>query len=98
MSLLQDVQYGVRLLAKARGFTGLAVATLALGIGAVSTIFSVVDAVVIRSLPFREPDRVLVIWEQNPSLNGSRLKVAVGNFLEWRRQARSFEDMAGLQD
>jgi putative ABC transport system permease protein len=76
----RDLRFGVRLLTKAPGFTAVALATLALGIGAATSIFSVADAVVFKPLPFRDPDRVLVLWEKNPSLNRFRMAVAVGNF------------------
>ena len=98
MQLGQDLRFGVRLLTKAPGFTAVALATLALGIGAATSIFSVVDAVVFKPLPFRDPDRVLVLWEKNPSLNRFRMAVAVGNFSEWSQQARMVEGIAGVFD
>jgi putative ABC transport system permease protein len=94
----QDLHFGVRLLTKAPGFTAVALATLALGIGAATSIFSVVDAVVFKPLPFRDPDRVLVLWEKNPSLNRFRMAVAVGNFRDWSQQARMVEGVAGVFD
>src|SRR6202789_3159002 len=94
----QDFRFGVRLLTKAPGFTAVALATLALGIGAATSIFSVVDAVVFKPLPFHDPDRVLVLWEKNPSLNRFRMAVAVGNFREWSQQARMVEGVAGVFD
>jgi putative ABC transport system permease protein len=98
MQLGQDLRFGVRLLTNAPGFTAVALATLALGIGAATSIFSVVDAVVFKPLPFRDPDRVLVLWEKNPSLNRFRMAVAVGNFREWGQQARMVEGIAGVFD
>jgi putative ABC transport system permease protein len=94
----QDLRFGVRLLTKAPGFTAVALATLALGIGAATSIFSVVDAVVFKPLPFRDPDRVLVLWEKNPSLNRFRLNAAVANFREWQQQARLLEGITGVFD
>jgi putative ABC transport system permease protein len=94
----QDLRFGVRLLTKAPGFTAVALATLALGIGAATSIFSVVDAVIFKPLPFRDPDRVLVLWEKNPSLNRFRMAVAVGNFSEWSQQARMVEGVAAVFD
>jgi putative ABC transport system permease protein len=94
----QDLRFGVRLLTKAPGFTAVALATLALGIGAATSIFSVVDAVIFKPLPFRDPDRVLVLWEKNPSLNRFRLNVAVLNFRDWQQQAHAVEGMTGVFD
>ena len=94
----RDLRFGVRLLTKAPGFTAVALATLALGIGAATSIFSVVDAVVFKPLPFHDPDRVLVLWEKNPALNRFRMAVAVGNFREWSQQARMVEGIAGVFD
>jgi putative ABC transport system permease protein len=95
--LLQDLRYGARLLWKAPGFTAVALLTLALGIGATTAIFSVVYAVLLKPLPFREPDRLLVAWEQNHSQNKYRLYVAPANFRDWR-QAWSFEGLAAVAD
>ncbi len=94
----QDLRFGVRLLTKAPGFTAVALVTLALGIGAATSIFSVVDAVVFKPLPFRDPDRVVVMWEKNPSQNRFRMPVAVGNFRDWSQQARTVEGVAGVFD
>ncbi len=93
-----DLRYGARLLAKAPAFTAVAVLTLALGMGAVTAIFSVVDTVLLKPLPFRDADRLLVIWEKNPSLNRDNLDVAPANFLEWQKRCRAVERMAALQD
>jgi len=94
----QDLRYGVRLLRKAPGFAAVALVALALGIGATTAIFSVVDAVLLKPLPFRDPERLLVIWEKNPTLNKMKLFVAPANFLAWQRQSRTIESMAALQD
>ncbi len=94
----QDLRYGARLLARSRGFTAIALATLALGIGAATSIFSVVDAVMFKPLPFRDPNRVVVIWEKNPALNRFRMFVAVANYRDWRPQTRTLEDLAAVFD
>jgi len=95
--LWQDLKFGARLLRKAPGFTAVALIALALGMGATTAIFSVVDAVLLKPLPFRDPGTVLVIWEKNPAQNRFRLFVAPVNFLEWQKQSRT-TDMAALQD
>ena len=68
---------------KAPGFSAVALVALALGMGATTAIFSVVDAVLLKPLPFRDPGRVLVIWEKNPAQNRYKLFVATANFAVW---------------
>lgn len=97
-AMAQDLRFGVRLLTKAPEFTAVALATLTLGIGAATSIFSVVDAVIFKPLPFHDPDRVLVLWEKNPSQNRFRIAVAVGNFHEWSQQSHTLEGVAGIFD
>jgi putative ABC transport system permease protein len=96
--IAQDLRYGARLLWKAPGFSVLATVALALGMGATTAIFSVVYAVLLKPLPFRAPERLLVIWEKNPAQNRYKLFVAPVNFLEWRRESREMEGMAAFQD
>ncbi|MFY9554414.1 MAG: ABC transporter permease, partial [Blastocatellia bacterium] len=91
---LQDLQYGWRTLAKSPGFTAVAVLTLALGIGANSSIFSLINAVLIRPLPFDQPDQLVMVWERRASSNDSNLPVSGHEFVAWREQAQSFEKMA----
>ncbi len=97
-SLGRDLSYGIRLLSKSRGFTAVALATLALGIGAATSIFSVADAVVFKPLPFRDSNRVVVVYEKNPALNRFRMSAAVANFRDWRQQSRTLEGIAALFD
>lgn len=94
-ALWQDLRYGFRLLAKHSGFTAVAVLTLALGIGANSAIFSVVNAVLLRPLPFKEPERLIKIWEALPQ--GGTGTVSVPNLFDWREQNDVFTEIAAYQ-
>ena len=94
-TLWQDLRYGLRMLGKSPGFTAVAVLTLALGIGANTAIFSVVNAVLLRPLPYRNPDRLVRVWETRPQQNFNRTFVSEGEYLAWR-EARSFENVALL--
>ncbi|HEX8561277.1 MAG TPA: ABC transporter permease [Pyrinomonadaceae bacterium] len=96
--LLQDLKFGARTLRKNPGFTLVAVLTLALGIGASTAIFSVVEAVLLRPLPYRDADRVVVLWENNRMRGRPHNVVNPGNFLDWRAQSKSFEGMAAFAD
>jgi putative ABC transport system permease protein len=96
-TLLRDIRYGVRSLFKRPGFTLIAVLTLALGIGANAAIFSVVNAVLLRPLPYRAADRIVTLWQNNVKAGVSRNDVSPANFLDWREQSRSFETMAGIE-
>ncbi|HEV2706871.1 MAG TPA: ABC transporter permease [Pyrinomonadaceae bacterium] len=93
-TILQDVRYGFRMLWKSPGFTFVAVLALALGIGANSAIFSVVNAVLLRPLPYTDPDRLVVMWERDPTMDTS---VAYPNFKDWRDQNQSFESIAAFR-
>jgi predicted permease len=92
--LLQDVSYGVRALRKNPGFAMVIVLTLALGIGANTAIFSVVRGVVLAPLPYSQPDRLVMVWENRP--NVKTLSTSYPDFLDWQRNARSFGQMAAL--
>ena len=92
--LRQDVRHGIRLLRQAPGFTVLAAAVLALGIGAMSAIFSVVDAVLLRPLPFNEPSKLVMLWEKAPG--NPRNRVSPLNFLDWHDQNRVFSSLAAV--
>jgi putative ABC transport system permease protein len=89
-TLLQDLRYAFRLLAKSRGFTAIAVLTLALGIGENSAIFSVVNGVLLRPLAFRDPARLVIVAEKSPF---PTISTSYQNFVDWRDQSRSFESM-----
>ena len=91
-TLLQDLRYGARMLAKRPGFTLIAVMTLALGIGATTAIFTVVNAVLLRPLPYAEPDRIMALWPDRPGSSFSG--VSESKFVFWREQSQSFEGVA----
>ncbi|MGB8459598.1 MAG: ABC transporter permease [Candidatus Acidiferrum sp.] len=88
--LLQDVRYAFRLLAKNPGFTAIAILTLALGIGANTAIFSVVNGVLLRPLPFRDPSRLVLIAEKS---SFPVISTSYENYMDWRDQSHSFESM-----
>jgi putative ABC transport system permease protein len=94
-TLWQDLRYGARMLSKNRGFTLIAVITLALGIGANTAIFSLVNAVLLRPLPYRDAERIVAIQELNPK--GNRIQVTSPNFLDWRAQNTVFEHLAAFR-
>jgi putative ABC transport system permease protein len=93
-SLYQDVRYGLRMLLKNPGFTIVATLALALGIGANSAIFSVINAILLKPLPFEDLDLIVVLWEKIPSQGVERNEVSVANYLDWREQSNSFENLA----
>ncbi len=95
--LLQDLRYGVRMLLKHPGFTCIAVLTLGLGIGATVTIFSTVDALVLRPFAFAQQDRLMMVWETDLASSINRSEVSPGNFTDWQTQNRSFERMIAMQ-
>ncbi|MFZ0923527.1 MAG: ABC transporter permease, partial [Candidatus Acidiferrales bacterium] len=93
-TLCQDVRYGLRMLRKSPGFTAVAVLTLALGIGANTAIFSVVQGVLLASLPYRHPERLVMVLESNERFPEDA--ISYPNFLDWQRTAHSFAQMAAL--
>lgn len=99
MNTLQDIRYGFRMLIKRPGFTIIVVLTLALGIGANTTIFSAVDAVLLNPLPYQDPDRLVAVWETNKQLSPEmwdRNEVALGNFRDWRSRNQVFDQLGSL--
>ncbi|MCA1568366.1 MAG: ABC transporter permease [Acidobacteria bacterium] len=96
--LSQDLGYGLRMLLKNPGFTVVAVIALALGIGANSAIFSVVNTVLLRPLPYQDPDRLVMVWEDNTKAGYPRDTPAAANYIDWRDQNQVFEGMAAIAD
>src|ERR1700733_9203147 len=94
-SLGQDLRYALRQLRKSPGFTAVAVFTLALGSRANTAIFSVVEGVVPAPLHYREPDRLVMVWENNPRF--PRVWNSYPNFQDWQRSAHAFERMAAFR-
>src|SRR2546426_12266934 len=92
-SFLNDIRYAVRNLIKRPGFTAIAVITLALGIGANTAIFSFINALLLKPLPFPDLDRVVAVWERVPSRGVERNEVTVANYLDWRAQNKTFEQL-----
>jgi putative ABC transport system permease protein len=97
-TLLQDLRYGARMLWKSPGFTLVAVITLAIGIGANTAIFSVIDALMLRPLPFREPDKLFQVWESNVKLGQNQGDASYPNFVDWRDRNQVFEQIAIYSD
>jgi putative ABC transport system permease protein len=95
-TLIQDIRYGLRGLWRQPGFTLIAVLSLALGIGANTAMFSLVNAVLLKPLQFSQPDRLVVLWEDDPSIGAVHDDVAVANFVDWKTQNKVFDDMAAL--
>src|SRR4051812_25572853 len=96
-TLAQDIRYGARVLVKHKAFTAVAVITLALGIGANTAIFSVVNELLLRPLPYRDADRVVMLWEVSP---GGRHQntTSRANFRAWREQSTSYQYIAAFSD
>src|SRR5262245_15196954 len=92
--MFQDLRYGARTMLKAPGFTAVAILTLALGIGANTALFSVVNAILLRPLPYAEPAALAQIWEANAQLEATRFSFSLANFVDHRDQQTSFEKMA----
>ena len=95
--MYQDLRYGFRLLRKYPLFSLSIVVTVALGIGANATIFGVINAVLLEPLPFKEPDRLVRLWETNLKQNQAASPVSVPNFQDWQRQQSTFEDLVALE-
>jgi predicted permease len=95
-TFIRDIRYAIRGLARQPGFTAIVLLTLGLGIGASTAIFSVVNSVLLRNLPYRQPDRIVAIQELNEK--GTRVQVTSANFLDWRAQNTGFEYLAAIRE
>jgi len=95
---MNDLKFALRQLLKNPGFTTVAVLTLALGIGANTAIFSVINAVLLKPLPYHEPNRIMVVWTDNPTFNLGihELPPSQQDVVDWRQRAQSFEQVAGV--
>ena len=94
-TLLEDVRYGLRNLRKNPGFTAVALLTLALGIGANTAVFSIVNGVLLNSLPFHDPDKLVVLFESKPHFKEG--SISYPNFLDWRRENHAFTSIAAYR-
>ena len=93
---IQDIRYAVRALRKSGGFTVTAVIVLALAIGGNTAMFSVVDATMLRPLPYDSPEQLMMLWTESPAENLREGRSAYWNFEQWASQSRSFADMAAF--
>src|SRR4029453_11778846 len=96
-SLIKGIRFAIRGFWRQPGFTAIVVVTLALGIGANTAIFSVVNALLLRPLPFTEPEKLMEVWETNIK-QGKKHDVSYPNFADWRDQNHSFQQIAAYSD
>lgn len=96
-TLIADLRYGIRVMSRTPSFAVALVSVLALGIGANTTIFSLVQTILLRPLPYQDPDQVVMVWEDNTPAGFPRNTPAPGNFNDWRANSRSFTDMAATR-
>ena len=97
-TLLADLRYGLRLLRQSPAFTAIAICALALGIGANTAIFSTLDSVVLRPLPYHDPDRVVMVFEDCSSIGFPHNTPAPANYFDWKAQNHVFTDMAAIRN
>src|SRR5438094_5442444 len=92
----KDLLYGARMLLKSPALTALAVLSLAIGIGANTAIFSVIDATLLHPVAYPDPDRVVLLWSHVPKLKLDEFASSVPDFVDWRRQTRAFQSLAAV--
>src|SRR5947209_5726041 len=90
-TLIQDVRFGLRMLTKNPSFSAVVIITLALGIGATSVIFSIVNAVLLQPLPYRQPDRLVTVWQSMPREHVDEVPASAPNFLDWQAASRTLD-------
>src|SRR5437870_6752373 len=92
--LIQDLRFGLRMLRKSPGFTAVAVLTLALGVSANTAVFSIVDAVLLRNLPYRDAERLVAVWCAESGQPGTKIFASYGDFEEFKAHSQSFDQLA----
>lgn len=97
-TVLQDVRYSIRTLSRSPGFTAIVILTLALGIGANTAIFSVVNAVLLAPLPYNQPNKLVMVWTKNVSKGYKTFPVSGGDYAEWKSENSVFENVAASSD
>src|ERR1044072_6366027 len=97
-TLLADIRFGLRMLVKSPTMTFIALVTLTLGIGANTAIFSVVNGVLLRTFPYADADRLVLVWEKRQGGTTDQNVINLGNFSDWKEQNQVFSDMAALFD
>src|SRR5215216_7595368 len=95
-TLLADIRFGVRMLLKSLMMTVIALLALMLGIGANTAIFSVVNGVLLRSFPYADPERLVLVWEKREGGRTDQNVINPGNFFDWKEQNQVFTDMAAF--
>src|SRR5215216_1719315 len=97
-TLFQDIRYAVRMLLKKPVFTAIVVLALAIGIGANTAIFSVVNAILLRPLPYKNPDRLSMVWLDNTRLGVDQDWHSYANYIDYKQQSQTFDDMAAFNN
>lgn len=95
---MPDLRYALRSLLKSPGFTAVTILTLALGVGANTAVFSLINSVLLRPLPYEQPDQLVLVWESAPFFGLRDSPVAPANYADWKTRSRSFEEIGALED
>lgn len=94
--MLQDMRHALRQLRVNSGFSTIAICVIALGIGANTAIYSVIDAVILKPLPYANPERLVMLWETRPDRGYTNNVVSGANYVDWRQRSASFDAMSAL--